>query len=114
MAKQTLIELFYSRTCPNCKPQKELFESKDFDAEVRMTNVSEQSERAKKLGVRSVPTTIVTGSGIDNPIGFTGLMTEEKVRKAVKVASGRADESILESESVFSLLKEKFKDIFKR
>lgn len=114
VVEKTVIELFYSKTCPNCRPQKKLLKESGFDAEKKFTDVAENQKRAQKFGIRAVPTTIIHGKSEDAPLGFAGVTKAERIRKAVRVASGEADASELESDSVFQILKQKITDIFKR
>jgi len=112
--EKTVIELFYSETCPNCRPQKNLLEEEEFGADKRFTDVAKNQKRAQKFGVRAVPTTIIHGKSDDAPLGFTGVTKADRIRKAVRVASGEADASELEPDSVFRMMKKKLNDIFKR
>ncbi|MFB6204213.1 MAG: thioredoxin family protein [Candidatus Nanohaloarchaea archaeon] len=92
------VEVFYSETCPNCPAQKEL--AKDFESDevkVTMTNVARKNIRAKKHGVKSVPTTIISGPGLEQKSGFRGVMSEDKLETAIEVAKGEKDEEALES-----------------
>lgn len=85
------IEVFYSQTCPNCPAQKDLAKRFDDEADVKMTDVARNQGRAENHGVRSVPTTVLSGPALDQKMGFTGVMQEEKLATAVEVARGEAD-----------------------
>lgn len=109
MSKDVTLEVFFSQTCPNCPPQKELakqFESGD--VKVRMTNVSRENERAKRHGVRAVPTTVVDGPGLEAKAGFRGITSEEKLDTAIQVAKGDLPPEELKNEG----LVEKMKNLF--
>jgi predicted DsbA family dithiol-disulfide isomerase len=105
-----LIEVFFSQTCPNCPPQKDLandFRDKE-DVKVKMTDVAAKNNRAKNHGVRAVPTTIVDGPAIDQKTGFRGVMSREKLETAVEVAKGEKEPGALEGEGLI----DRVKDIF--
>ncbi|MDY6771050.1 MAG: thioredoxin family protein [Candidatus Nanohaloarchaea archaeon] len=103
------IEVFYSATCPNCPPQKELaqrFEDRD-DVTVRLTDVAKHQERAQNHGVSAVPTTVVTGPGVDQKLGFRGVMQATTLQDAVDVARGKLAPDELETPSLLGRVKEK-------
>lgn len=107
MSQETTIEVFYSKTCPNCPPQKDIakdFEDKD-DVKVRLTDVARNNERAKKHGVRAVPTTIVDGPAISQKRGFKGVTSEEKLETAVNVAKGEEEPEELQNPNLIGSLK---------
>ena len=100
------IEVFYSPTCPNCPPQKNLAKQVAEDTvTVNLTDVTQQVERARSFGVRSVPTTIVYGSGIQENAGFRGVMTEDRLQTAIRVAKGNKDISSLKKPTIVDKLK---------
>lgn len=87
---QTIIEVFYSPTCPNCPPQKKVAKKfEDNETQVKLTNAQEEIERTQRHNVRSVPTTIIHGPEIDESIGFKGVTSEDRLREAVAVAKGQ-------------------------
>lgn len=107
MRDDVLIEVFYSETCPNCPPQKELaekYQNKD-DVKVRLSDVAKKKGRAKNHGVRAVPTTVVSGPGIDQKTGFRGVMAEEKMETAIDVARGEKDRDSLENPGMLETIK---------
>lgn len=102
------IEVFYSETCPNCPPQKDAvkkFKDRE-DVKVKLTDVAKNQGRAKKHGVRAVPTTIVDGPEIDQKTGFKGVTAEGKLETAVKVAKGKKSPEALESDGLIKRLKQ--------
>lgn len=105
---RTTVEVFYSKTCPNCPPQKDLVKnySEREDVKVKMTDVALDNQRAKNHGVRAVPTTVIDGPGIQQKTGFKGLMSEEKLETAIEVAKGEKDASELESPGLVEKLKQ--------
>lgn len=108
MTDNVTIEVFYSKTCPNCPAQKDLankFRDEE-DVKVRMTDVARENGRAKNHGVRAVPTTVVNGPGIDQKTGFRGVMAREKMEKAIEVAKGEKDPEELENPGIFDKIKE--------
>jgi len=107
MTDDVLIEVFYSETCPNCPPQKELAENyrDEEDVKVRLTDVAKNKGRAKNHGVRAVPTTVVSGPGIDQKTGFRGVMAEEKMETAIDVARGEKDPDSLENPDILEKIK---------
>lgn len=107
--KQVTVEVFYSQTCPSCPPQKELakkFEDEE-NVKVRMTDVARKNGRAKNHGVRAVPTTIVDSPEIQQKKGFRGVMAEEKLDTAIKVAKGEEKPEALENPGMISAIKDK-------
>lgn len=110
MSKNVVIEVFYSKTCPNCPPQKELAQSySDRDGvKVRFTDVAKKNGRAKNHGVRAVPTTTVDGPSIDQKMGFKGITAEEKLEAAIDIANGEKDPEALESQGIMNSLKKIF------
>jgi len=93
------VEVFYSQTCPNCPPQKDLvnnYREKEH-VNVKMTDVAKKNGRAKNYGVRAVPTTIVDGPALDQKTGFRGVMAEKKLETAIDVAKGEKDLDELEN-----------------
>lgn len=109
MTDDVTVEVFYSKTCPNCPAQKDL--ANDFrdeeDVEVKMTDVAKKNGRAKDHGVRAVPTTIVDGPALEQKTGFRGVMAEKKLETAIEVAKGEKDPNELENG-----LLDKIKSIF--
>jgi len=97
--EEVTIEVFYSQTCPNCPPQKDLVNNyrENENVNVKMTDVAKNNSRAKNYGVRAVPTTIVDGPALDQKTGFRGLMAEKKLETAIKVAEGEKDPQELEN-----------------
>ncbi|MCJ7479191.1 MAG: hypothetical protein MUP63_03380, partial [Candidatus Nanohaloarchaeota archaeon QJJ-7] len=70
-----------------------------------LTDVNKKKGRAKNHGVRSVPTTIIDGPELEQKMGFTGVMKEDKLETAIKVAAGEVPEEELGSGSITSKLK---------
>ena len=107
MSQEVVIEVFYSETCPNCPPQKELVKNYEEDEEVsiRLTDVAKNKERASNHGVRAVPTTVVDGPALDQKTGFRGVMAEEKLESAIKVAQGEKETEELENPNIFETIK---------
>ena len=103
------VEVFFSQTCPHCPAQKELADqfAEEDHVTVRHTDVAAHQGRAKQHGVRSVPTTVVSGPEIDEKLGFTGVMSTERLDDAIKVAMGMAKPELLERDSTFTKIKEK-------
>ncbi|MFB6208247.1 MAG: thioredoxin family protein [Candidatus Nanohaloarchaea archaeon] len=105
--EKVTVEVFYSDTCPNCPPQKDLakqFQDQE-DVKVRLTNVSANNGRAKNHGVRAVPTTVVDGPALDQKTGFRGVMAEEKLETAIEVAKGEKNQDALENPGLLDALK---------
>jgi len=108
--KDVKLEVFYSETCPNCPPQKQLAEKlaeAEDGVKAKLTNVSRNQKRAQNHGVRAVPTTIISGPGIDEKIGLRGVTREEKLRQMIKVAKGELDPEQVEGDSVLTKIKNK-------
>lgn len=107
MSQEVVIEVFYSETCPNCPPQKELVKNYEEDEEVgiRLTDVAKNRERAGNHGVRAVPTTVVDGPELDQKTGFRGVMAEEKLESAIKVAQGEKEKDELENPGILETVK---------
>ncbi|MFB6292144.1 MAG: thioredoxin family protein [Candidatus Nanohaloarchaea archaeon] len=107
MGEKVTLEVFYSDTCPNCPPQKDLV--KEFEDEegvkVRMTNVARQNGRAQEHGIRAVPTTVVDGPAMGQKAGFTGVTRREKIETAIAVAKGEEDVDELQSETLMDKLR---------
>lgn len=106
MSRRVKIEVFYSRTCPNCPAQKKL--AKKFESEevkVKITDVAKKKGRAKNHGVRAVPTTVISGPAIDQKMGFTGVMKEERLEKAIKLARGEITFEEFKPEGVVDKIK---------
>jgi len=110
MSQNVLIEVFYSETCPNCPPQKDLAQQYEDEenVKVRLTNVAKNNGRAENHGVRAVPTTIVNGPALDQKTGFRGVMAEEKMETAIDVAKGKEDPEALENPSILGKVKNFF------
>ena len=106
MAEVT-VEVFYSKTCPNCPPQKDLAKQyKDEDGvKVKLTDAGANNERAKNHGVRAVPTTVVDGPALDQKTGFKGVMAEEKLETAIEVAKGEKEPEALENPGLLDTIK---------
>ena len=102
------LEVFYSKTCPNCPAQKKLVKEFDEEAKVKMTDVAENQGRAKNHGVLAVPTTVVDGPALDEKVGFKGVTSEDRVETAVEVAKGDRDPEELKSDGILGKLKEMF------
>jgi predicted DsbA family dithiol-disulfide isomerase len=106
MSKVTL-EVFFSKTCPNCPPQKEAaknFSDRD-DVKVKLTDVMVEKKRAQNHGVSAVPTTVIDGPGIEQKTGFRGVTPQEKLETAVEVAKGEKEVEALENPGILDLLK---------
>lgn len=105
---EVTVEVFFSQTCPNCPPQKEVVKgfSDREDVKVKMTDVARNNQRAKNHGVRAVPTTVVSGKALDQKTGFKGVTSEEKIETAIEVAKGEKDPGELESPGLVEKLKE--------
>lgn len=110
MSKEAVIEVFYSKTCPNCPPQKDLAKQyQDEDGvKVRLTDVGVNNGRAKNHGVRAVPTTVVDGPALDQKTGFKGVMAEEKLNTAIEVAKGEKEPEALENPGILDAIKSVF------
>lgn len=103
------IEVFYSKTCPHCGSQKELAKSlENENVKVKLTDTGRKRRRAKRYGVRSVPTTLVSGPGVKGNMGFRGTMSRKRLENAVKVARGEMEVDDFRSENIV----EKVKKIF--
>ncbi|MFB6115672.1 MAG: thioredoxin family protein [Candidatus Nanohalobium sp.] len=108
MSKDVTVEVFYSKTCPNCPAQKDLanqFRDEE-NVKIKMTDVANKNNRAKNHGVRAVPTTVVAGPGIGQKTGFRGVMAEEKLETAIEVAKGEKDPEELENPGIVDKLRE--------
>lgn len=108
--KRVKLEIFYSKTCPNCPAQKQLAEKlaeEEDDVKAKMTNVSRNQQRAQNHGVRAVPTTIISGPGVEEKMGLRGVTREEKLRQMVKVAKGELDPEEVKSDSIVTKIKDK-------
>lgn len=106
MSDKVKVEVFFSQTCPHCPAQKELakqFESDD--VKVSLTDVARNQKRAKNFGVRSVPTTVINGPEIDEIMGFRGVMKEEKLEDAIKLAKGDISMEDFKPDSVMDKIK---------
>lgn len=110
MSQEVLVEVFYSETCPNCPPQKDLAKnySDEEDVKVRLTDVAKNNGRAENHGVRAVPTTIVDGPALDQKTGFRGVMAEDKLETAIKVAKGEEEPEALENPGIIDAIKSVF------
>lgn len=110
MGQDVLVEVFYSETCPNCPPQKDLAKnySDEEDVKVRLTDVAKNNGRAKNHGVRAVPTTIVDGPALGQKTGFRGVMAEDKLETAIEVAKGEKDQGALENPGIIDAIKSVF------
>mgnify|MGYP000308787766 CR=1 FL=1 len=107
MSQNVVIEVFYSKTCPNCPPQKKLaqnYTERD-EVKVRLTDVAKKNGRAKNHGVRAVPTTTVDGPGVDKKMGFRGVMAEEKLETSIDIAKGEKDPEALNDSGIIQSLK---------
>lgn len=96
------VEVFYSQGCSNCPPQKKL--AKQFESDevkVKLTDVALNSGRARNHGVRATPTTVIKGPGIRDKMGFKGVMGEEKLEDAIKVAKGELGIDQFKEDSLF-------------
>lgn len=107
MSQNVIIEVFFSKTCPNCPPQKERAQNYNDGEEVkvRLTDVANKNERAKNHGVRAVPTTVIDGPGLDQKMGFKGVTSEEKLETAIEIAKGEKDREALEDPGILESLK---------
>ena len=102
--KNVTIQLFTSPTCPSCPAAKDelkrLTEKRsDFEGVFLETTNPRTQKLAKKYGIMSVPTFIITGPGIDGNMGLVGSQGLEKLNKYVEVALG--NESLEKKTSTF-------------
>lgn len=108
--KQVTVEVFYSRTCPNCPPQKNLVKElgKREDVKARLTDVASNNGRAKNHGVRAVPTTVIDGPALDSKTGFRGITAKERLETAIEVAKGEKPKDELSNPTLIERLKSIF------
>ncbi|MFB6144745.1 MAG: thioredoxin family protein [Candidatus Nanohaloarchaea archaeon] len=108
--KEVTVEVFYSRTCPNCPPQKELVKElgEREDVKPRLTDVAVKNGRAEEHGVRAVPTTVVDGPALDSKTGFRGITSKERLETAIEVAKGEKDREALSNPGLVDRLKNIF------
>lgn len=106
--KKATVEVFYSKTCPNCPPQKELVKElgEREDVKARLTDVAVENGRASKHGVRAVPTTVVDGPALDSKTGFRGVTSQERLEEAIKVAKGDKPKEALENPGILDKFKQ--------
>ncbi len=107
MSENVTIEVFYTPTCPQCPAQKDLaksFESDDVD--VILTDATKKTSRAEEHGIQSVPTTIISGPGMEHNAGFRGITASERLRTAVNVARGEQPMADLEKPGLVEHLKQ--------
>jgi glutaredoxin len=107
MNETVTIEVFYTPTCPQCPAQKDLaksFEADDVD--VILTDATTKTRRAEKHGIQSVPTTIISGPGMEHNAGFRGITASERLQTAVNVARGEQPMDDLEKPGLLEHLKQ--------
>lgn len=107
---EVTVEVFYSKTCPNCPPQKELVKEigERDDVKARLTDVAANNGRAKNHGVRAVPTTVIDGPALDSKTGFRGVTAKERLETAVEVAKGEKSKDELSNPTLIDKLKNIF------
>lgn len=113
MSQKVTVEVFYSKTCPNCPPQKDLvkkYQDRE-DIKVKLTDVAKKNGRAKNHGVRAVPTTVIDGPGQEQKAGFKGLMAQEKLETAIEVAKGEKEAEALETPSAAEKIRSSIKSM---
>ena len=89
------IEVYTSPTCPYCPSAVKLVNRvakgrNDVKVSVVNTATSKGSRRAKKFGIMSVPTVLVTGPATNEIIGFRGTPSEKKLLEAIDIALGKS------------------------
>ena len=106
------VYLFTSPTCPNCPPAKAFINRfkqtrDDFVLWELSTATSQGQTKARKYGVRSVPTFIIQGPGYASPIGLIGVQSEKSMNKYLDLSFGIEPEQ--EEKTSF---KQKIKTLF--
>jgi len=88
------VEVFTSPTCPHCPSAIRIARevAREFQGQVRVIEVSTAtpsgSRRARKYGIMSVPTVIVTGPGSVESLGHRGTPSRKTLKKLIKIALG--------------------------
>ena len=75
------VELFYTPTCPNCPPAKNIvrrFIRGRKDIDYSELNAFDHQDRVMELGFRMVPTIV-----IDGKVWMSGVPTEDQLKKAL-------------------------------
>ncbi|MBN1386583.1 hypothetical protein JW968_06460 [Candidatus Woesearchaeota archaeon] len=85
--------IFTSPTCPNCPPAKKVAqelrkERDDFDLIELSTMSPEGIAEAGRLGIRSVPTFIISGPGFPELIGLQGQQDKKVLNKYLDKSLG--------------------------
>lgn len=108
--KEVTVEIFYSKTCPNCPPQKKLVKElgEREDVKAKLTDVAANNGRAEEHGVRAVPTTVVDGPALDTKTGFRGVTARERLEKAIDVAKGEKTKKELSNPTLLGKIKQIF------
>ena len=114
------IEVFTSRTCPHCPAAVDatrelLSDNPDLRKIVRWRQVStatsDGSRKARKYGIRSVPTIIITNTETGEVFAVTGAPSKNKYRAMVNKAAGKEIENEKEKKPSTSYV-DKFRDLF--
>lgn len=95
MTKAT-IYLFTSQTCPHCPAAKEglkqlLEQREDIEAEFLDVHSARGQQLGKELGLKSVPTFVFQGPGIEGSLAIAGSQSLEKLNKFSDAAIGKID-----------------------
>ncbi len=92
------IEVFTSNTCPHCpaavRVTKELFENNPELKEIAKwkemnTSTVVGSKKAKRYGIRSVPTIILTNGKTGEQAGLSGAPSEKRYLKVISEFTGK-------------------------
>jgi len=88
------VEVFTSPTCPHCPSAKKLAhevakEMDDVVVKEMSTATHEGSRKAKRYGIMSVPTIIITGPASPEPIGLRGTPPKKGLIKAINISLGK-------------------------
>ena len=111
------IEVFTSPTCPHCpnaiKAVKEVVNELDYVDVVELNSMSPEGQRKANLyGIMSVPTTIITGPGSNQPLGLTGTPSKKGLKNMIEVAEGLKE--LEEPKNLSQLIKNKIGSLFKK
>ncbi|HDD70779.1 MAG TPA: hypothetical protein ENF94_01310 [Candidatus Woesearchaeota archaeon] len=91
--EKAIVYLFTSPTCPHCPAAKNFIhqfkkERDDFILKELSTATHEGSRKARKFGVRGVPTFIIRGPGYAYPIGLVGVQNSKTMNKYLDMSYG--------------------------
>ena len=91
------VMLFTSPTCQHCPAAKRIMsefvnEREDFEYKELSTSSKEGSRKAKKFGVMSVPTFLITGPAIEDIIGLRGVQSKNTLNRKIDEALGIKNE----------------------